>query len=323
MKKLISLLLIFVLCIAVISCGEQQEEPAKDDDSSNAESTENEEEEAMEDSEEEAVEDPEEETPQFGEVVLPTVEEQVIYDGDDIKVTVPAGEISKNDVIDPEILLVIENKTENDIEIMPENMVINGLSLDNMDANVLEDIVPANSSAEILMSISSSGLFDRHIKEIGDISFDLSYSPVEEFDLIRHDDLTIKTSLSGKVTQEINTEGRELINQDGIKLVVKEELLNTPSGPGVEYYFENMSDKKVKINVTTPVTVEGNAFEDEGYSVTLKPNAKTIFLHVIMSVDVDDFDGGIHSISYQVQAEDPDEFDVIFIEPLSVELNFK
>ncbi len=319
MKKLISLLLVLSLSAFVFSCGSKTEESSSEP---KVETTQEKEAEAKPEKETEE-EKPESEEVNEGTVVLPKVEEQVIYDENDIKVTVKSGQLSF-DVIDHVVIpITIENMSTNDIEVRMENFKINGLTIDYLDALISDGEIAAGESGDAEINVSDDVTEIMSIQEIGDIVLDLKIDSDAFDDPLMKKDVEILTSLSGKVTQEVNTEGSELINQDGIKLIVRNQMVETSIGPAVEYYFENESNTYVEFENEGNYMINGTEF-DAAYSFGLEPNSKTIVREVILESDLTDagISLPITSISFKLKANDAKVIGDEIIAPFEVKMDF-
>ncbi len=306
MKKLISLLLILSLSVFVFSCGAKSEDSSSgtDEEKSNGEVSGSGE-------------------VKEGALVLPEVEEQVIYDENDIKITVQSGELSI-DAIDHIIIPIsIENMSTNDIDVRMENFKINGLTIDYLDALISDGDITAGESGDAEINISDDVPEIMSIQELGDIALDVKIDSDAFDDPLIKKDVEILTSLSGKVNQEVNTEGTKLINQDGIKLIVRNQMVETSIGPAVEYYFENESATYVEFENEGNYMINGTEV-DAAYSFGLEPNSKTIVREVILESNLSDAGVSlpITSISFKLKANNAKVVGDEIIAPFEVKMDF-
>ncbi len=312
MKKLISLLLVILLAIFMFSCGEKNKDSKEDigtqtttEDNSKNEVTSS------------------EKSNKFN-VVFPKVEEQVIYDENNIRIIVKAGEISGTGVNNAKIPLVIENNSTSSINVKMGNFKINGLTLYFRDSLFYKGDISAGESVEADIHLIDQVFELLQIKEIGDIILDLEIDSESEDKTFEKKNVEIITSLTGKVNQELNKEGIELINQDGIQLIVREQLFETSMGPALEYYFENNLDTYVRIeNEGEYLTINGLEVNSP-FILLLEPNSKTILRETILEYKISEagVELPINSILFKLTAEEGEYIGDTIIEPFDVKLDF-
>ncbi|MDD6638009.1 MAG: hypothetical protein PUE81_04450 [Lachnospiraceae bacterium] len=179
------------------------------------------------------------------------IEEQVLYDENDIKITATGLEDSW---LGTELQVLIENNSSQSITIQARNANVNGY----MVPTVMSADVAAGKKANDSLTFETSGLKECGIDNIATMEFLFHIFDSESWDeIVDTDVITVETSIAESYTQTYDDSGEVLVDTDGIKIVGK-GLSDEDSfwGPGVILYIENNSDQNVTIQVRD-VSVNG------------------------------------------------------------------
>lgn len=243
---------------------------------------------------------------------LPTIEEQVLFETNGIKVT--AKEIT-NGFLGPELKILVENASDKDITLELDDIAVN----DYMVTAFLYEEVAAGKKSNTSFSIYSSTLKDAGITNIGKL--DLYFYIIEQSTYNRiyeSDGIELKTSLCDKMDDKLDISGEEMVNQDGIRIVGKGLSKDSIFGSGVVLYIENNSNRNI--------TVSSDNLSVNGYMITsflhrpLRPNKKAVDTIILSSSDMEE--NGIEQIdelSLVLEVYDSDTYSTIF---KTNELNF-
>ena len=180
--------------------------------------------------------------PTNSESDVPTIEEQVLIDEDGLKVT--AKEYVTDSIWGDGVALLIENNGTSDIGIGCNALIVN----DYMITDLFSSTVAAGKKANETMHLSSVGLKAAGIENVGQIemyfhTFDAdSYMTIKDYPCS-----VIKTSEYANMDESINDEGKELYNDNGIRIVGKYVDENSFWGAAVLLYIENNSGKNVYV----------------------------------------------------------------------------
>ncbi len=312
--RFVSVFLVVAMLMVTSSCGKKEDpkttEAAKETTKVAEESTTKDSEEAME----ETTEGVSEEIASVDfEIVLPSIEEQVLYDENGFKITVEKQQLELGMLGDLELDLVVENGTDKDCNVFVQKFAVNGLTADDFRALSMSPVIPAGESENVAVLISSSVFEEFEIEQLADLKtdfwFDFDDDEMEGFTV---EDVEIKTSLSGTVDQYVNTDGDVLVDQDGIKLVLREDVVETGFGAALVYYFENESDDVVAVNLLDGYMLNEERVDDYWY-IELKPHTKTISYATIYEHYLND----IESLEYQLEINNGFFTDPI-MDPISV-----
>lgn len=180
-----------------------------------------------------------------------TIEEQVLYDENDIKITATGLEDSW---LGTELQILIENNSSQSITIQARNANVNGY----MVPTVMSADVAAGKKANDSLTFETSGLKECGIDNIATMEFLFHIFDSESWDeIVDTDVITVETSIAESYTQAYDDSGEVLVDTDGIKIVGKGlSAEDSFWGPGVILYIENNSDQNVTIQVRD-VSVNG------------------------------------------------------------------
>jgi len=172
-----------------------------------------------------------------------TIEEQVLVDQDGVKIT--ATGMEEDSIWGLGINLLIENSTDKDLLVTSSALIVNNY----MISDLLYSDVAAGKKANETMTLSSDALEAAGIKDIGQIEIYFKVSDSKTFDTILESEcVTIKTSSYNKMVIQVMDDGKELVNQDGIRIVGKYVDEDSFWGAGILLFIENTSGKNVGID---------------------------------------------------------------------------
>lgn len=172
------------------------------------------------------------------------ISETVILDKDGIKIT--AKSISYDSWIGPEIKVLIENNSSENVTIQARKFSINGIMIDP----IFSADVNAGKKANDTISISSSELEAAKITTIKDIEFGLDVFNSDSWnDIFKQEGIKLETNAKDYV-QKYNTEGKLVVDQNDIKIyVLKKDDNNSFWGADIYVYIENNSSQDITAQV--------------------------------------------------------------------------
>lgn len=173
-----------------------------------------------------------------------TIEEQVLYDENSIKITALGME---DGLFGTELKLLLENNSDKSITVQARNANVNGFMVSTM----MSVDIAAGKKANDSLTFETSGLKDCGIESIATMEFFFHIFDTESWDTIVDTDvITINTSIASTYTQAVDDSGEILVEEGGVKIVGK-GLSDDDSvwGPGVILYIENNSEKDVTVQV--------------------------------------------------------------------------
>ncbi len=183
----------------------------------------------------------------------PAVSEQILYDENSILIKTTSLPVDGS--TGAEVGLYIENNGDLEIGIRVIDASINGYMITPLiDANVL----PGNHTDTIL-SFPTEELSACGIDTVTDITFSLCIYDAGIYEnLYQTDPITIPITAVEAYTQVYDDSGDVLLDDAGVKIVYKEMVAASLSGPSYRLYIENNTDKRISIQ-TRDVFVNGTS----------------------------------------------------------------
>lgn len=172
-----------------------------------------------------------------------SIEQQVIYDQDGIRIT--ALSLEKDDFWGPAVKVLVENDSDKNITVQTRNCSINGLMVEPM----FSCDVAAGKKANDTITFMESDLETAGISTIGDIEFSIHIFDTDSWENIDTSErITLTTSAGPGFQQTYNDTGFVAYDDSGIKIVVQ-KLNSSDSfwGSDVYVYAENNTDSNITI----------------------------------------------------------------------------
>ena len=181
-----------------------------------------------------------------------TLAETVIFDQGNVKITVTG--INNTGFFGPEIKLLIENNSTQNLTVQTKDSAVNGAMIDT----IFSEDVAAGKKANSAITLMSSELDASGIKTIKDIEFKIHLFDTDSFDdVTTSETVRLTTSADTAFVQTFDKSGEAIYDADGIKVVAK-KMSSEDSFWGSELYLyiENNTEKYVTLQ-TKDVSVNG------------------------------------------------------------------
>ena len=161
---------------------------------------------------------------------------------DGIKIT--ATGMEEDSIWGEGVKLLIENNTEKNIGVGCNALIVN----DYMITDLFSTSVAAGKKANEVMYMSSTELEAAGISNIGQIEIYFHIYDGDNFETILDADrVVIQTSQYENMDTENSQDGKELYNQDGIRIVGKYVDEGSFWGTAVLLYIENTSGRNIGV----------------------------------------------------------------------------
>lgn len=221
MKKILSFIIVVMLSMSLVACGSSSKDNLQESSKvSNSEET-------QKDTKKQDA----------------TISETVLVDEADVKIT--AKSLDYSGMFGPEIKLLVENNSGEDLTFQCRNASVNGYMTETMMSIDVASGKKANDSLTFMKSdLDASG-----IKTIADMEFSLHIFTTEGWDDYLDTPLIqLKTSIAETYEYTFDDSGDLAYGEDGIKVVVK-GLSEDKSifGPSIVVYIENNSNKDITV----------------------------------------------------------------------------
>ena len=220
-KRMFTLILSAALALSLTACGEPTQTPIEGGGSG-----------AVSQSE-----------PQPAETAVTITPDTVLMDEGGLVIT--AKEFVVDELWGPGVKVLVENKSDKNLSVSCNSMSVNGYMVSDL---LFVSNVAAGKKANETLFFSQDDLKKAGITTVADVrvSFHVydsdSYSGVCDTDEIQ-----LKTSAFGTVEQPAKDDGKELYNQNGVRIVGKYVEEDSFWGAGVLLFMENTTDQDVII----------------------------------------------------------------------------
>lgn len=233
-----------------------------------------------------------------------TLDETIIYDENDIKIT--ATGLREDGLLGPELNLLIENNSTQNITVQPDYCLVNGY----MMYGLMSSDVAVGKKNNDTLDFSRSTLEECGIDQIADIRLKFTVSDGDSWTtLFKTDELSLQTSAAGSYTQTYNDSGEVIYDTNGIKVVAKsagDDFL----GKGVTFYLENNTDQHIVVNGEN-ISVNGYMMTDLFYA-DLAPHSHAVDTLTLLDSDLKDNSiDTIEEVDLTLRITDYDSYDNI------------
>ena len=308
-KMLIALLLVLVMLTATAcSSSDEVKEPASVNGDSSVVSNDEPADNNSEENEEESTEP--------DTAVEITIEETVLYDANDIKVTATGYE---DGWMGPEIKVLVENNSDKNVLITTNSVSINGYMMPYVS---LYSEVAAGKKANEAISIMSSELDQSGIEVVAEMQFYIEVTDSESWDTLATSELLTLTTSAAPYEQPVDDSGDILYDSNDIRIICKGLKQDIFWDGTVVFYMENNSNKAISIYAEN-VSVNG-FMQDVGMWSDLRPNTKLI--DGMSMLDLSDLElesiEDIENIEFNLRVVDEETWDDIAITDV-LTLNFE
>jgi predicted small lipoprotein YifL len=214
-KKIFALMMAWLLVFSLSACGDSStQKPITDDEVAPSSTTQG--------------------SDSSTESVAVTIDETVLLDRDGLLIT--AKEFVDDTIWGQGVKVSIENNMGEDIAVQCNSLVANNYMISDLFSCSVVDGKKANDT----IYLSSSELEAAGIATISDIVFSFHVINDDSYTtLFDTDEIELKTSAYGTVEQPVTDDGKELYNQDNIRIVGKYVDENSFWGAGILLFIEN------------------------------------------------------------------------------------
>lgn len=243
------------------------------------------------------------------------VEEQTLLEQDGVKITLK--ELEKENLMGPELKLLIENNSEQNLTIQTRETSVNGIMIESL----FSCDVAAGKSANDGIAFMSSELEEAQINVLQNFELSFHIFNTETWDTVFDTDtIKISTNLDGSEEQAVDSSGVLLLEQNGVKITVKEaDDQNSFWGADIYIYVENNTDKSITVQAAS---VSVNGFMVQPYfSCEVAAGKKSYDTITFMEEELKENNiESIDDMEVSFTVFDSDSFDTVLeTEPLKVE----
>jgi hypothetical protein len=221
MKKIVVMIMALSLMLSLCACsGSSTQKPISTDDGSQQTSTSG-----------QPAAPQESDAPEETAV---SIENAVLLEQDGLVIT--AKELVDDSIWGMGVKVLVENNSEKNLGVQCNSIIVNNY----MITDLFSCSVAAGKKSNETIYLSSSGLEAAGITTISDIVISFHVFDSDSYStLFDTEEIEIKTSAYGTVEQVVMDDGKELFNQDGIRIVGRFVEEDSFWGAGVLLFIEN------------------------------------------------------------------------------------
>lgn len=176
--------------------------------------------------------------------VLPQVQEQVLYDGNDIRIVLK-GIRYKDTFGSPELKLYIENNSAQDVTVQVRDMTINDLAFDP----IMSSDVLSGKKVNDEITIPSWHLEENNIELIRDIDFRFDIFDQNTWDDIVVTDIIHVSTNAYDYEQAYDRSGQLVVDEQGIKIYLSENKGDNILEEPFRLFIENNSGRDITVQM--------------------------------------------------------------------------
>jgi hypothetical protein len=245
-----------------------------------------------------------------------TIEETVLLDQDNIKIT--ATEYDTDAIFGDYINLEIENNTDQNLMFSADAVIVNDYNISDLFATE----VAAGKKSNEKLYLSTSDLEAAGIDQVGEVEIYFNIYDDDTLDTyLKSDDIVIKTSAYDSMNTTTNITGKELYNENGIKIVAEATDEDSFWGTSILLYIENNSGQNIVVQIEN-FSINGYMM-DPLFSATVYNGKKCVSDITILSSDLEDNDiDKIEDVELQFDILNADTFDtIVTTDPITFKVN--
>ena len=244
-----------------------------------------------------------------------TITEAVLLDEAGVKIT--AKSFSEDSLFGPEVKLLIENNSGKNLTFQARNTSVNGF----MTANTMSVNVVNGKKANDSLTLFKSSLEDAGIEKVSDIELSFYIFDSDEWDeYLSTPQIQIKTSAYGNYVHSFDDSGDVVLDDNGIKIVIKGLNNDDLLGQSIVVYVENNTGRNITVQ-NDNVSVNG-FMVNSIYSCNVVDTKRAIDSITFLSTELEENEiTDIESVELSFHIFDSDSWDTI-LDTETVTINF-
>ena len=218
----------------------------------------------------------------------PAIDEQVILDAADVKVT--AQSLAYDPINGPSINLAVKNGSEKDILIQCDSAAVNGY----MVAVGFSLEINAGKKAESAISLPYPALALANVGSVAQAEFSLRVLEQKSFEKIADSGAIVLNTTAGSVPATESLSGQIAYNAKGIKIVLCgiDDSRRYVDGSAMTVYMENNTEKPISVQ-TVDIKVNGYDFTS-AMTTAVMPSKRAVDIVTFFDMDMQEY--GIEEI---------------------------
>lgn len=230
-----------------------------------------------------------------------TIEEVVVYDENDVKLTVTDLKVNS---FGHEIKIKMENNTEHNLTLSADAFVVNGISIDGY----LYVDVAAGKKANGTITFYSENLEIAGIEYLATVEcVDAHIYDSDSYDTLYECPFSIETSIAGDYVQEIDDSGDVIFEDAGVTVISKGFISDGTSDATVILLVKNETGRDIVIEAEN-VSVNGYTMDGWMYDAVMADTVSFCDLSVwSFTLEENDIEN-VEELSFSLSARYTDEW---------------
>ncbi len=232
-----------------------------------------------------------------------TVEQRVIFEEDGVRMTVTG---MKEGFLGPEIQVLVENETGNNIAFTGGVFVVNGITVDS--SAYIE--VAAGKKTHDTIDFMNTTLKTAGIQEIATVSgVDTNIIDSDSFETLSKANFHLETSIAGTHTQPIDDSGDVIYQEAGVSVIAK-SITGDSMGESVVLLVKNETGKNIIVEAEN-VSVNGYTVDAWMYDTVVKDTVRFCTLDILASSLEENEIQDVQTVTFTISAIDADSYNGI------------
>jgi hypothetical protein len=174
---------------------------------------------------------------------VPSIDPVALYSADNLSITVDAAGLYYDNYA---FAVTVRNETDQNIAVSSDYLCVNGYMLPS--ASLYEQI-PAGETCQIYWEFYSFVLDEAGIEQVQQVQFYLDIYDSDEYtDIAQTGLLCLETNAPDSYVQSVDDSGRELFNEDGVRIVLKDSQVDPYGDFTMKLFIENNTDRMVDLS---------------------------------------------------------------------------
>lgn len=233
-----------------------------------------------------------------------TLENQVIYDKDGVRITVTG--LETDSWTGTKVWLMLENNTDRNLLLTGDVFVVNGITVQAYLYAEVAAGMKANDALELFTDVlDASG-----ITEIATIrGYDTRIVDSDSLDTVAKVPLSLETSVAETHTQEIDDSGEEIFSKDGVTViaqVISEEFY----GQTVQLLVKNETGKNIIVEAEN-ISVNGFTVDAWLYDTVCKDTVRFSELDLFVSGLADNGIEAVETVTFTLRILDDTTYETL------------
>lgn len=233
-----------------------------------------------------------------------TIDEVVVYDENDIKITVTGLEESS---LGQEIKIQVENNTDRNITLSGDNYIVNGISMNGF----LFEQVAAGKKAKGSITFYTEYLENAGVEQLATVDcVDAYIYDSDSYEDLYQTPFIIETSIAGDYVQEIDDSGEVVFEEAGVTVISKGIGSYATGGVMVRLLVKNETGRDILIQAKN-VSVNGYTIDGWMYNKVMADTVcfcdLSVMAYTLEENGIDD----VEDISFSLAVRYVDEWDYL------------